>query len=94
MLVTLSYAWHIFIIMFGLIFQISFMKRIYLRSKKVADRFDELVKIDNYLSSNDEISINDDQSTKFLRLMSDEESEGEQLIYDSIRMEKKEASDQ
>jgi hypothetical protein len=89
MLVTLSYAWHIFIIMFGLIFQISIMKRIYLRSKKVADKFDELVEIDNYLSSNDKISINDDQSTKFLRLMSDEESEGEQLIYDSIRMEQK-----
>ena len=89
MLVTLSYAWHIFIIMFGLIFQISIMKRIYLRSKKISDKFDELVEIDNYLFSNDAISINDDQSTKFLRLMSDEESEGEQLIYDSIRMKQK-----
>ena len=88
MLITLSYAWHIFLIMFGFIFQIWIMKRFYFNSKKISEKFDELVEIDNHLASHEFFfEINDNQSTKFLRLLSDEESEGEKLIYDSIKME-------
>jgi hypothetical protein len=88
MLITLSYAWHIFFILFGFILQIWIMKRFYLKSKKISKKFDELVEIDNHLASHEfSFEINDNQSTKFLRLLSDEESEGEKLIYDTIKMD-------
>ena len=55
-----------------------------MKSKRLANIFDDLYEIDTNQPT--ELQVNGSQSDKFLRLLSDEESEGEKLVFESMEM--------
>jgi hypothetical protein len=92
MKVTLAFCWHIMLIMTGLLLQLWLVKRIYTSSKKVSIEWDELLVIDDINSRPNVTSANDGSETKFLRLLSEDESGDEKIEFNSMKLEKKNSS--
>ena len=82
----MAFCWHIMLIMVGLGLQLWLIKRIYSTSKRVSIEWDELLIIDD-INSRPHMNSNDGSETKFLRLLSDDESGDEKIEFDSMKLE-------
>lgn len=89
MIITMAFCWHIMLIMVGLLIQMSIVKRIYASSRRVSIEWDELLVIDDINNRPEVTSATDGSETKFLRLLSEDESGDEKIEFDSMKMELK-----
>ena len=89
MKITMAFCWHIMIIMVGLLIQLAIVKRIYASSRRVSIEWDELLVIDDINNRPVMSSANDGSETKFLRLLSEDESGDEKIEFDSMKMDLK-----
>ena len=89
MAITMSFIWHIFIIMTFLLVQMWIIKRMYLASRRMSTRFDELLVIDG--NSYSDAKHDGVETTHFLRLLSDEESADEKVQFSSLALKENSA---
>jgi hypothetical protein len=92
MTITMSYAWHVMLIIIGLLIQLAIIKKLYASSKFFAEQWDELVVIDEAANDCAVTRVLDStETTKFLSLNTDDEdSADEKVHFDTTRLIKTE----
>lgn len=89
MIITMSFCWHIMLIMTGLLIQLWLIKRVYASSKTLRNRWDELLISDEktVVISNGSRSR---ETTKFLSLNSEDEdsdnNNNENVTFDTMKL--------
>ena len=93
----MSFCWHIFFILIGLLLQIWLIKCVYDSSKRIANKWDELLIVDddvplmaNKVSRGESRT---DETTKFLRYSDEEDTGEENVTFDSMRHFKNNSSE-
>ena len=89
MTITMNFCWHVLLIIIGLLIQLGIVKKIYYSSNRVAERWDEMILIDELNSEQYTTKIHNGIEAKFLSLNSDDEeggSQDEHIEYESANL--------
>lgn len=84
MIITMSFCWHIFFIIVGLLCQLWIIKRAY-ASKRVSIEWDELMIIDSIHNRESSMTVNKsinhgEETTQFTRLLSEDDESGDEKV--------------
>jgi hypothetical protein len=82
MTVTVSFCWHIMLIMSGLLIQLFLIKKFYQKSKKISKIYDEIIEIDD-IDPETGIYFKNGNEAKFFSLVSDDD---EHIEYDNQKL--------
>ena len=84
MLITMSYVYHVLFIIAFLVVELWLVKKYYLK-RYGSSRFDELMTLDD-VCYHETFANGTSETTKFLRLHSDDESGDEKIAFDSLKL--------